>query len=209
MDKPSLKYHAVTISGKIAVGTSTLAQNLKQILNWKYINAGDIQRQYDREHGINENKQGAFSRPDIHEKEIDEMTKKMLSREKDIIYEAWLSGFMARDISGVFKILIVCSDDAIRIDRVMNRDGISLDEAKHFIRQREEENIAKWKKLYGFPKSPSPALSVREKLPFSGVCRKSWFGRLFPPASISAIMQGLIDFFWKKQKNKTTKSPKK
>ena len=149
MDKPSLKYHAVTISGKIAVGTSTLAQNLKQILNWKYINAGDIQRQYDREHGINENKQGAFSRPDIHEKEIDEMTKKMLSTEKNIIYEAWLSGFMARDISGVFKILIVCSDDAIRIDRVMNRDGISLDEAKHFIRQREEENVAKWKKLYG------------------------------------------------------------
>lgn len=148
MDTP-LKYRAVTISGKVAVGTSTLSRNLQQILGWKYINAGDIQRQYDRKHGIHENQQGAASRSDQHEQEIDAMTKKMLATEQQIIYEAWLSGFMAKGIAGVLKVLVTCSEDTIRVDRVMNRDGVSLDDAKHFIRQREEENISKWKKLYG------------------------------------------------------------
>src|SRR3989338_8616362 len=50
-----LKYNAITISVKVAVGTSTLAKNLHEVLGWKYINVGDIQRQYDREHKANEN----------------------------------------------------------------------------------------------------------------------------------------------------------
>lgn len=148
METP-LKYRAVTISGKVAVGTSTLSKNLRDILKWKYVNAGDIQRRYDREHGIHENKQGASSRPDKHENEIDDMTKKMLTYEKKIIYEAWLAGFMSQGISGILRVLVFCSNDAVRIDRVANRDKVSVDEAKHFIKQREEENILKWKKLYG------------------------------------------------------------
>lgn len=149
MDQKKLKYHNITVSGLIATGTSTLAKNLEQILGWKYINAGEIQRRYDREHGIHENKQGAASRSDKHEQKIEAMTKKILTEEKNIIYEAWLSGFVAREIEGVFKVLVICSENVIRVDRVVNRDGVSTDEAKQFIKQREEENIAKWKKLYG------------------------------------------------------------
>lgn len=143
------KYSRITISGKIAVGTSTLAKKLEQILGWKYINAGAIQRQYDREHNLNENKIGALSRPDEHEKAIEAMTKKMLQTESNIIYEAWLAGFVAQGISGVLKVLLICSNDAIRVDRIVNRDNLTVDEAKHFIKQREEENIVKWQKLYG------------------------------------------------------------
>lgn len=144
-----LKYRAVTISGKIAVGTSTLAQNLADVLGWKRINAGDIQREYDRKNNIHENKQGATARSDAHENEIDEMTKKVLKEEKNIIYEAWLAGFMAQGIEGVLKVLVICSEDAVRIDRITNRDNISVEEAKEWLKQREEENTVKWKKLYG------------------------------------------------------------
>lgn len=139
----------ITISGKFAVGTTILSKHLQEILGWKYINAGAIQRKYDREHGIHENKQGALSRPDSHEREIDEMTKKTLLTEKNIIYEAWLAGFIAKDIKGVLKVLLICSNDSVRIDRVVNRENITVDEAKHWIKQREEENFIKWKKLYG------------------------------------------------------------
>lgn len=145
----SSKYHTVTISGKVAVGTSTLSKNLKRLLNWQYINAGEIQRKYDREHNTEENKQGALVRPDDHEREIEDMTKKMLMTEKNLIYEAWLSGFVAQCIPGVLKVLLVCSSEAIRIDRVVNRDKMTVDEAKIFIKKREEENIVKWQKLYG------------------------------------------------------------
>ncbi|KKQ01795.1 MAG: Cytidylate kinase [Candidatus Roizmanbacteria bacterium GW2011_GWA2_36_23] len=143
------KYRIITVSGKVAVGTSTLAKNLQHILGWKHINVGEIQRKYDRENKIHENKQGALSRSDKHEREIDSMTKKMLVGDNNIIYEAWLAGFMANNIQGVLKVLLVCSHEDIRIDRVVNRDNITVDEAKHWIKQRESENFSKWQKLYG------------------------------------------------------------
>lgn len=143
------KYHAITISGKIAVGTTTLAKNLQQVIGWEYINTGSIQREFDRKHGNNENKIGAKSRSDEHEREMDAMTKTKLNSEKNIIYEAWLAGFMAQGIPGVFKILVICSDYGIRIDRVANRENITIDEAKSLVKQREEENIPTWKRLYG------------------------------------------------------------
>ncbi len=149
MEENKYQHRAVTVSGKIAVGTTTLAKNLARFLNWEHINAGAIQRQYDRGHHINENKQGAFSRSDSHEREMDALTKKILSEKEKIIYEAWLSGFMAQGIPKVLKVLLICSEEAIRVDRVVNRDNISVDEAKQWMRQREEENIKKWKKLYG------------------------------------------------------------
>lgn len=152
MDKPAdikLNYRNLTISGKVAVGTSTLARNVQGVLGWKYVNAGEIQRQYDRGHGIHEEKQGAIARPDEHEREIEAETAKMLTEEDNLIYEAWLAGFVAQGIPGVLKVLLICSDDALRIDRIVNRDNVTVEEAKQFIRQREEENVQKWKQLYG------------------------------------------------------------
>jgi len=142
-------YKNITVSGMVAVGTTTLSRNLQTILGWKHINAGFIQREYDRMHNIHENKQGAAARPDSHEQEIEAMTKRMLVTEKNLIYEAWLSGFVAQNISGVLKVLVYCSHDDVRIDRVVNRENISVDDAKTWIKQRESENITKWKKLYG------------------------------------------------------------
>lgn len=143
------KYKNITVSGKIVVGTTTLAKHLEQILGWKYINIGELQRQYDREHGIAENERGAILRPDEHEQGMEEMAKKILSEEKQVIYEAWLSGFIARDLKDILKVLLVCSNEAIRIDRVVNRDNCTIEEAKHFIKTREEENTKKWQALYG------------------------------------------------------------
>lgn len=145
----SLKYKNITLSGKIGAGTTTLAKNLKEVLGWEHINAGEIQRQYDKKHGIDENRQGAQARPDEHEREIEKMTQDKLEKESNLIYEAWLAGFVARKIPAVLKVLLLCSDEGICIDRVVNRDNLSVKEAKQFIRQRETENISKWKKLYG------------------------------------------------------------
>jgi cytidylate kinase len=145
----SKKYRNITVSGKIATGTTTLAKNLEKMLDWKHINAGAIQRHYDREHGINENAQGADSRSDEHEKQMEASAKKILNQEKQIIYEAWLSGFVAREIPGVLRILLICSDDAVRVDRVSNREEVTIDQAKKDIKNRENENITKWKKIYG------------------------------------------------------------
>lgn len=143
------KYRLITVSGKIAVGTTTLTKNLIHALGWKHINIGAVQREFDQKHKINENKQGALLRSDDHEKEIDAMMEQLLKTEKEIIYEAWLAGFFARDYKDVLKVLLICSHDDIRVDRVVNREKIKVNDAKHWIRQREEENEKKWQKLYG------------------------------------------------------------
>jgi len=142
-------YKNITVSGKIATGTSTLAKNLVNALKWQYINVGALQREFDRQNGIHENKQGALSRTDDHEKQMEEMTKQKLMKESGLVYEAWLSGFVAREIPSTLKVLTICSNEAIRIDRVVNRDKVSVDEAKAWIKNREEENIKKWQALYG------------------------------------------------------------
>ncbi len=145
----NLKYRNITISGKVAVGTTTLAKNLQHILGWKYINTGALQRKWDRKRGVNENEHGALLRPDDHERKMEELAHKTLIEENKVIYEAWLAGFVAQDIAGILKLLLICSNDAVRIDRVMNRDEVTADEAKRFIRTREDENIVKWHKIYG------------------------------------------------------------
>ncbi len=148
--KTQFKYRNITVSGKIAVGTTTLAKSLQESLGWKYINTGAIQRDYDKKNNMNANQQhGASVRSDQHEREMEAMTKKMLETESNLIYEAWLAGFVAQDIPGILKVLLICSEDAVRIDRIINRDGLTFEEAKYFIKQREEENEKKWKKLYG------------------------------------------------------------
>ncbi len=145
----SSKYRIITVSGKIAVGTTTLAKNLAHALKWKHINVGAVQRKFDRQHAIHENMQGASSRSDEHERSMEELTKNMLTNESNLIYEAWLSGFVAKNLPGIFKVLLICSHEDLRIDRVVNREKISVEEAKKWMKQREEENSTKWKKLYG------------------------------------------------------------
>lgn len=150
MSKPfNSSYRIITVSGSLGVGTSTLAKKLRDTLNWKYINAGEIQRAYDEKHGLVTNKDSSLSRSDEHEREIEAMTQQMLETEKNLVYEAWLAGFMARSTKEVFKILLICSNDAVRIDRIMNRDTMTMEEAKRYVRLREQGNITKWKSLYG------------------------------------------------------------
>ncbi|OGK28719.1 hypothetical protein A3D06_01440 [Candidatus Roizmanbacteria bacterium RIFCSPHIGHO2_02_FULL_40_9] len=144
-----LKYKNITVSGKIAVGTTTLSKSLQEILGWEYINTGALQREYDRIHKQNENEHGATMRTDEREQAMEAQEKKMLEEREHIIFEAWLSGFVAKDMSYVLKVLLICSSDDIRIDRVMNRENVDLQTAKNYLKQREGENIEKWKKLYG------------------------------------------------------------
>jgi cytidylate kinase len=142
-------YKNITISGKIGVGSTTLAKKVAEILNWKYINTGALQREYDRQQGLDENLQGAAKRSDDHERAMEAQAKKVLNEEENVVYEAWLSGFVAREIPQVLKVLVICSKDDVRVDRVMNRENVNLETAKDYIRVRENENIEKWQQLYG------------------------------------------------------------
>ena len=79
---------------------------------------------------------------------VDMGIREKLETESKWIIESWLSGFMAQGVKGTLKILMICSDEAIRIDRVVNRDSVTVKLAKENMHKRYQENLQKWSKMY-------------------------------------------------------------
>ena len=142
-----LHFENITISGGIAVGKNTLLDNLKPVLeplHWKFTSGGKILRDFTKEYI---QPVASLADDDFHRK-LDDRTLKLL-QEGHYVIEAWLAGFMARNMENTLRILLTCSNDALRIDRFANRDNVTIDEAKHYIKEREENNMTEWKRMYG------------------------------------------------------------
>jgi cytidylate kinase len=143
-----LKYENITISGGVSVGKNTLLNNLKPYLKpygWKFTSGGQILRDFTKENVM---PLASLVNKDFHH-QIDNRTKKLLTEDKHYVIEAWLSGFIAKDLKNTLRVLLFCSNDAVRIDRVANRDKVTIEEAKEFIKKREVENFKIWHKIYG------------------------------------------------------------
>ncbi|PIR58833.1 MAG: hypothetical protein COU69_03475 [Candidatus Pacebacteria bacterium CG10_big_fil_rev_8_21_14_0_10_56_10] len=145
----------VTISGLPGAGSTTLLVGLKEELKfdgWKGFNGGEFMREYAKEKGLFKESAGthhdASHYEDDFDRQVDYGMREKLQAERHWILESWLSGFMAQGLDGVLKILMVCSDDAVRIDRIVNRDQIGVEEAKHNLHQRYHTNMTKWRRLY-------------------------------------------------------------
>lgn len=142
----SLPFRIITVSGRVASGATTLSHSLAEALNWELWNGGEIYRQYARNNHIPLERTD-LSTDDYHLK-LDKYIKDRLIKEKNLIMESWLSGYNARGIEGVYKIFVNCSVDSVRVDRLVNREKITIDEAKAHLKKREEENLSKWHRLY-------------------------------------------------------------
>jgi cytidylate kinase len=152
VDIPGIRI--ITISGRIASGSTTLAKKLAETLGWKNIEGGEIFWEAVRSKLCLDSKD-TNKRPDIEDEDFDKSLKDILRNKKHIILETKLAGFNAQEIEGVFKILIICSNEegvdqtAIRIDRLVNREKINIDTAKEETIEREKNDINKWIRLYG------------------------------------------------------------
>lgn len=142
----------ITISGRIGAGATTLAKKMSQILGWELLEGGDLFEKIHKELKLSQTM--VSGRPDHFDIEYEEKIKKMLRNEKHHIIQSHLAGFDAQGISGVFKICIICEDSVgndktdIRIDRLVNRDKISIEEAKEEVFEREKQHSGKWRRLY-------------------------------------------------------------
>lgn len=142
----------ITISGRIGAGATTLAKKLAGVLNWPLLEGGDLFEKIHKQ--LNISQVDVLQRPDSFDLQFEAQIKKILTEEKQQIIQSHLAGFDIQGLAGVYKILVICQDPNgedkadIRIDRLMNRDGISLQEAKHEALTREKENLEKFRKLY-------------------------------------------------------------
>ena len=142
----------ITISGRIGTGKTTLAEHLARELKWNSLDGGKIFRKLTHEMG--EHIKDTLKRPDSLDLAYEEKIKKLLTEEDNHVIQSHLAGFDAQGIKGVFKILVICRNEegkdktSVRIDRLMNRDSLSLDDAKEEVIEREKQNLEKFRRLY-------------------------------------------------------------
>lgn len=143
----------ITVSGRIASGSTTLAKHIAEKLSWKHIEGGDIFWERVRAR-LNLDSKDTHKRPDNEDQIFDEELKKILREDKNLVLETKLAGFNAQGIDGVFKVLVICEDNAgkdhidIRIDRFINREESSIEKAKQEVIERENNDIEKWRRIY-------------------------------------------------------------
>ena len=153
---PKLKYSSVAISGRPGAGRSTLLKNLKNIvepLGWEIFSGGDWARKFAIENGKHDASDVTHHKATDYSDEIDHqidaaMREKLSNPETHVAVESWIAGWNMRGLPHVLKVLLM-TDDSLRIDRVVNRDSLSVEEAKKHLREREEANIGKWERMYG------------------------------------------------------------
>lgn len=142
----------ITVSGRIGTGKTTLAEHLAKKINWSVLDGGKIFRKLTKEMG--EHIKDTHKRPDGFDIAYEEKIKKLLKEEDNHVIQSHLAGFDAQGIDSVFKILVICRNEegkdktSVRIDRLMNRDSISVEEAKEDVIEREKQNLEKFRRLY-------------------------------------------------------------
>lgn len=144
----ALNFDNIAISGGIGVGTSTLLKSLKPYLSnlgFKFKSTGDFFRAYTKERVM----PVSTLVSDEFDRNLEEEVYKILKNEKMWVIEGWLAGFVSRDLKNTLKVLLICNSESIRIDRIVNRDGVTVNNAKKLIKKRETDNFDKWRRIYG------------------------------------------------------------
>lgn len=150
VDIPGIRL--ITVSGRIATGATTLAKKIADHLGWSFWEGGALVEKFYKEE-LHGNEVDTNARPDSHELWFDDKLKDMIRNDQHAVIQSHLAGFFAQDVQNVYKVCVICEEDGIdkqdvRIDRLVNRKNISVEEAKMDVRDREAGNLAKWRRLY-------------------------------------------------------------
>ena len=151
IDIPDIRI--ITVSGRIASGSTTLAKHLAKRLGWKHMEGGEIFWEAVRAK-LGLNQKDTNLRSDEEDILFEKKQKEILASHKYVVLESKLAGFCAQGLSDIFKIGVLCEDENgedkadIRIDRLVNREELAVDDAKTEVFEREENDLTKWRKLY-------------------------------------------------------------
>lgn len=146
-----MDFRNIAISGKIAVGSSSLAKALSLRLGWKLRDGGQIFRDVTAQNGLNlevDIDKAIGNRDDQIDREVDRKTIEILNQGRNSIVTSKLAGFLGKETEGVLRVLVVCQIDD-RISRYSKDRGYLLGEAKRLLEEREEKDKQKWERLYG------------------------------------------------------------
>lgn len=141
-----MDFKNIAVSGRIAVGSSSLAKALSWRLGWKLRDASQIFRDISMHSGFDLEKDPQKYGEEI-DLAVDSETRNTL-RTKQAVVVSKLAGFLSRDIDDSLRILVSCPIEE-RVNRYAKDRGYSIIKSSQLIESREKSDQGKWEKLYG------------------------------------------------------------
>jgi len=147
----------ICICGMAGSGKSTLAKRIAAHYGLRYFSGGDALKAVAVEMGYKISGEGwweteegiRFLKERTKNPEIDRrVDQKQLewAKEGGVVFDSWTMPWL---LKGGFKVWLEASEE-VRANRVAGRDGLTLEEALKFLREKEVRTRALYKELYGF-----------------------------------------------------------
>lgn len=135
----------ITVSGLSGSGKTVVAEEIARVFNLKLINAGDLFREYAHQKNLSLDKTSK-SLPMAIDHQIDKMTLTLAQKGGCVLVgrlSAWVAGEWAD-----CRIFVQCLKK-VRDRRIAARDNLSLSDARINVRDRDERDLLRYKKIYG------------------------------------------------------------
>jgi predicted cytidylate kinase len=164
----------VTISGHPGSGTSTLVSGLCKTLNWTKLNGGELFRDMANERGVTLEE---FGQQCMEDDSVDQALDKllvetMLGNDSPEIVESRLAGWWAYKNDLQCPRIWVDVSERVRAERVVSREGGSVDEQMELIRERMSYDGSRYSDYYGIDiasHEPYTCVIKTDDLPIEGV----------------------------------------
>jgi len=157
VDSVGKKKPVICICGMAGSGKSTVAKRIAKHYRLKYYSGGDALKAVAAELGYRVGGEGwweteegiRFLKERSRDPEIDRRVdqKQLEWAEKGgVVFDSWTMPWLFK---GGFKVWLEASEE-VRANRIAERDGLTLEEALKFLREKEAGTKMIYKKLYGF-----------------------------------------------------------
>ena len=153
----------VTISGHPGSGTSTLVDAICESKGWSSLNGGEIFRQEAKNRNLSLSEFGKLCSEDLSiDRLLDDILKsKMTELNGPEVMESRLSGWWAYKLELDCVRIWLDVNESVRAERVVSREGISLEDAFSNNKSRSEIDLARYQELYGLnPEDSTPYTHV-------------------------------------------------
>ncbi len=140
----------IVVSGPPGSGTSTVGKKVSEKLDLDYFSPGKYVKE-EIEGNESESASKAWKERGMDEEEknksIDDLQKQVASQ-GDVVVEGRLSIYMLEEFYDLSVWLRASLKT--RAERTAKRDGISVEEAKEHLKERQHNEVEAWKDIYGF-----------------------------------------------------------
>ncbi len=138
----------VTVSGYHGTGKTTYAARLARELGLRHVSAGLLFRKLAQEKGMSLEELGQVALKDASiDRMIDERTMKEAEK-GNVVIDGQLAGWLLKEIANLRIHLM--TPEPIRIQRIAERDRLTVEEARRQTVSRERVQSERYKLHYGF-----------------------------------------------------------